>query len=67
MNIHFLKDLESMFRRDEFQIAGPNFLWPCANSRMRIQQKVEEAILISMMNENHLVVSLTVLHSIHIA
>lgn len=46
-----------MFTRIEFQIAEANFSWPCANSRMWIQHKVEEAILISMMNENHLVVS----------
>lgn len=44
-------------RENEFQITGPNFLWPCANSRMLIQHKVEEAILMSLMNENHLVMS----------
>ena len=58
MNIYPLKDIELVFTRDEVQNTGPNFFWPYTNSRMRIQLKVEEVILILMMNENHLVVFL---------
>lgn len=67
VNIHSRKDIELVFTRNEFQITGPNFLWPCANSRLLIQHKAEEAILISMVRESHLVVFSTVLHSIHVA